>query len=680
MKGKTLVRIGAALTALSMLGTMSTFAAEVINFDVNYNETDNSLSLSNITGASTGDSTFLVYDLTAAVAALSNENAPAYVDEEIYYVNQLKLEGDSTTLKLAAGAAAVNKYKVVLGMGGAGISEPTLKVVELRQKPITVQSYAAFDWQQSADTKFLLGTAGTTIVTELTKEGATNALPTTITANTDAETDAAKTLNITGWTAGEPADGSIVLTPVFSTAGLTVPETGVTVPTVTVNLTDTITITDWVIGTEEDPKFATYTVSASDAKNAETVAGELATARRARTEANADFQQGKNRSIAFTWALKDASQAEAFNAHTEGTYTFVGSKPTVVPDENVTLPEGVSLVISEDLTAAEKVTPEVNVLITAKEKVNITAVEMRDSNGTAVNVTNNVYTVAEDVENGTALAAITATLPNQFKVTATEPAVTIPDSLVFTAVEWLVYDESGNNAVTYNPSPDDATTYTLKPKTRRTSADRVDAEGGEEYNYVFSLGSQTPDFFPVVKFTVEGKVEITQLVAPAATLDAGTAGVDALADADAVIAALGTQIDIAEPANTGLKLPIAWTAPEGGYNAAVAGDYIFKGVVNTTEAPAGYKFASNLVTEFEVKVTVKSAAPAYKRGDSNNDSRINGLDLIPIQQYVKSQGKITPASPEGADSNGDGRINGLDLIPIQQYVKSQGKAGVLADR
>lgn len=260
MKGKTLVRIGAALTALSMLGTVSAFAEP--SFDVKYNATLNQLELTNIQGASDGDSTFLVYDLSAAAAALSTETAPPYADQEIYYVDQIKLKGTEANLKLAAGAAAADKYKVVLGMGGAGITTPKLEVVELRALPTYVTAYTGF---KDAAGEAVVNTtfeSGLLVGAELPdiKAAVIEQLPKKVTASTVQGT-------ATGTADIEIVNWSVVGTyvPTEKVASITVKpelkaddpnnfphegETAPELPTITVTMIDTVTVT------ELNPNFA----------------------------------------------------------------------------------------------------------------------------------------------------------------------------------------------------------------------------------------------------------------------------------------------------------------------------------------------------------------------------------------------------------------------------------------
>ena len=53
-------------------------------------------------------------------------------------------------------------------------------------------------------------------------------------------------------------------------------------------------------------------------------------------------------------------------------------------------------------------------------------------------------------------------------------------------------------------------------------------------------------------------------------------------------------------------------------------------------------------------------------GDLNNDSNVNGLDLIMLRQYLA--GWDVEPDQACADCNGDGKVNGLDLILLRQYL------------
>ena len=56
----------------------------------------------------------------------------------------------------------------------------------------------------------------------------------------------------------------------------------------------------------------------------------------------------------------------------------------------------------------------------------------------------------------------------------------------------------------------------------------------------------------------------------------------------------------------------------------------------------------------------------HRPGDLNGDSRVNGLDLVLLRQYL-ADWAVEP-DLGGADCNGDTRVNGLDLILLRQYL------------
>lgn len=638
MKGKTLVRIGAAFTALSMLGTMSAFADGAVDISKVAVGSNGDLT-AEYTTDSTDQNTYMVFGGGNAADVFADRTTE-WNGVEIFDIDQLVTK--KTAFKLRSNIE--KPATLYLGIGGTGVTADFVAI----NMTETVQSVNQPDAEDPAwaaqkvlkglnDGKVDLPTAVTASVT-----------PAGYDPNATAET---KSYKITAWKSGDTelaigedgkvdisaldaTDTAYTLTPVVAALA-----DRTDLPTVDVTVTGKVTITDLVIGTVDDPKFAAYTVSASEAKTVEQVAAELVDARQAKTETNADFQLGQNRMVSYTWTLKDSSKESDFNAHTAGSYTFIGSNPTVVEDNTVTLPDGVSVVLSEDL-AAEKKAPEVEVLITEKETVNITAVEMRDADG-PVTVTDGIYTVADDFDNGTALQTVKDSLPNRFKVTETDKAeAEIPESLVFTAVDWLLYDENGANAVTYEPRPDVDTTYILKPKTRRQSADRVD--GGEEYDYVFSLGSQTPDFFPVAKFTVKGKTEIASVVMSATELNAGAAEEAWLEDAvrtelnKLTWQAKDTEGNVIELEDGILSIG-AWTfkPAEGqtGYDPTTEGSYVFEAAVSV-KTDSAYKLADE-ATKVAVTVTVGAATPTnIPYGDVNNDGNVNPSDAILVYRYA----------------------------------------------
>lgn len=83
---------------------------------------------------------------------------------------------------------------------------------------------------------------------------------------------------------------------------------------------------------------------------------------------------------------------------------------------------------------------------------------------------------------------------------------------------------------------------------------------------------------------------------------------------------------------------------------------------NSTSAEGSFELAAEFTTEDELTV-----ASSGKRGDANGDDKINGLDAIAIQRYVKFG--TEPNRLDLSDVNGDGRVNGLDAIALQRFVK-----------
>lgn len=55
-------------------------------------------------------------------------------------------------------------------------------------------------------------------------------------------------------------------------------------------------------------------------------------------------------------------------------------------------------------------------------------------------------------------------------------------------------------------------------------------------------------------------------------------------------------------------------------------------------------------------------------GDVNNDSNVDGLDLIRLRKYVTNGGNIDAAIIERGDLNADGKVDDNDLQIIREYV------------
>ena len=68
-----------------------------------------------------------------------------------------------------------------------------------------------------------------------------------------------------------------------------------------------------------------------------------------------------------------------------------------------------------------------------------------------------------------------------------------------------------------------------------------------------------------------------------------------------------------------------------------------------------------------VNVTVKGSAPAVKKGDINDDGKINSADALMVLQCSVGTISFTSDQKKKGDINGDGSINSSDALKILQY-------------
>ena len=60
--------------------------------------------------------------------------------------------------------------------------------------------------------------------------------------------------------------------------------------------------------------------------------------------------------------------------------------------------------------------------------------------------------------------------------------------------------------------------------------------------------------------------------------------------------------------------------------------------------------------------------PTYKRGDANNDGRIDASDAVSVLQYIVSKVEYTETQKLAADANRDQRVDASDAVAILQYI------------
>lgn len=616
MKGKTLGRIGAAVTALSMLGTMTAFAdAPTIKDKENgtsYNETTNTLTVAYDGASTTGDSTFLIWDATAIAEAFNPETTRYDGNgSDVFYVDQRDLKASasgSVAFPLSAKAKGTEEapvYKVIIGMGGVG-KTAAVSLFELRKPVYKVTAFETMQWTQPADVTFLAGKKGdvaVTTVAEITdKKDALN-LPTTIKADTTDTAHAKVDLPITNWNIAinDTATGA-TLTPVVNLGDYVLNNDNVVPAPLNVAFTNVANVKETVTWAASLSAPRSVAINARDKEN---VINELKT-NRVQTIGAENVEFGSKVApvtVSFNWASDD------YDAATPGSYTFTATEAIVT---SANAPEGTTINLPAALTAA---LPQVTVTVENKTPVSIDKVAFKDVTG--ADADGNI-TLADKVARGTALTAITG-LPTKFVIAHLVDGANTPAD-----IPNLEFDISNWTCATYNANPENDTEYTLVPTA---------SIAGQDDSHVYSLASGVT--LPTVKVTVQGWPTITAFEVSGITQELNvTAGSD---DAKAIKSGhenFPTQLAVSaladnEQVPADLKASVVWDFSS--YKADEAGTYTI--TANVTP-PANYKMTIDPIT---VTVKVASAAVNLKYGDVDGSGRVDGNDAAKVWQLFRKK-------------------------------------------
>lgn len=617
MKGKTLGRIGAAVTALSMLGTMTAFAdAPTIKDKDNgtsYNETTNTLTVAYDGASTTGDSTFLIWDATAIAEAFNPETTRYDGNgSDVFYVDQRDLKASATgsvafpLSDKAKGTEEAPVYKVIIGMGGVG-KTAAVSLFELRKPVYKVTAFETMQWTQPANVTFLAGKkddVAVTTVAEITdKKDALN-LPTTIKADTTDTAHAKVDLPITNWNIAinDTATGA-TLTPVVNLGDYVLNNDNVVPAPLNVAFTDeaNVNITEW-------PASVTDNLEVAITRDEAYVLAELAKRTITIGAANVDFgEKVAPVTISFDWA---ADTTKPYDGTVADTYTF---NATNVHVTSANAPVGTQLKLPASLEAS---LPSVSVVVANKTPVAITKVAFTSAEGGTVDENGN-FTLTEKVARGTGLQALynSGKLPGSLSIAALgDETVTPPSDMTFTITGW-----SNEN---YNASPKDDATVALTPIVEVRGSDAQ-----HTYSYEGTL--------PTATVTVQGWPTITALdvsgITTALNVTAGTDEANAIKSGHANFPtqlAVSTLADN-EQVPADLKASVVWDFSS--YKADEAGTYTI--TANVT-APANYKMTIDPIT---VTVTVVSAAPTFTYGDVNNDGAVDMTDATYVFQIYMEQ-------------------------------------------
>lgn len=615
MKGKTLVRIGAALTALSMLGTVSAFAADPV--------ADPAVDISKVTVGANGDltaeyttastdqNTYLVFG-NGNAADVFADRTTEWDGIDIFDIDQL--ETKKTAFKLRTNVATKPSV-LYLGIGGTGVTADFV-AVNMTETVQSVNQPAEEDTAWAAQ-KVLKGLNDNKID-----------LPTTVTANVTPAgydpnpTPETKSYKITGWKSGETElaigeDGKVDISALdaadtaYTLTSVVAALEGKTLPAVSVTVTDKITVNAWELSW--DPEKAVYSASAETATKENIV--DYLTKQRTATVTSADFREGNGKKLQFTWECE-----EEIDTANGGDYTFTGTNPVLVDEEGNTLPDGVTYQYEENIP--ESVTAKVNVSL--RKTVNVTGVkfvnaEFDDNNAvvgdiTEVTETPVLATFPNDVTYDEVMAKAKTDLPTGLQVTAidaAEPNVGDIDPVVFPLKSWDLDP-------VWVPTPDAEKEYKLIPK-----ADPRTLKVGDDY--IFEISGLAAADRPYVTATVAGKAVISEVVVPAA-INAGTIG-GTVKDKATIMEELGTTV-LAKGLDN-VEIPVSWACAD--YDPSVAKEYTFVGTLGTP--PTGYKLAEGLTT-IEVKVTVNEEAvvPKGMYGDVDNSGKDTAEDATYVFQ------------------------------------------------